>query len=202
MTEHRVWLPFPPSVNGLFRELSPQRRAQIAASMARKGKKGRAPTRCLSKHYRKWRDEAHIRLLAAKIPRFDVPVVIKLELTPRDCRPRDADNYGKAVLDALVNARILVDDNNRYVKAVVPYWENPSHNSGVVVIIRPADMTGRREALTGHERKMLKRIRRAGNRLVPPGYSSNAIRGLTKKGYVRELPGLQDGAVQGYAVED
>jgi Holliday junction resolvase RusA-like endonuclease len=65
-------------------------------------------------------------------------VVLKLELVPPDRRPRDASNYVKPVEDALVEAHVLIDDSQNYVKAVVPYWGEPQRTSGVVVTIRPA----------------------------------------------------------------
>lgn len=122
--EWQVWLPFPVSTNNLFGQ------AMV------KGRMRRFPT----KAYRIWRKEAELRILAARLPRFTVPVVVKLELTPRDQRPRDADNFSKAILDALVRMRVLVDDSNRYVKAVIPYWTDGVffNRAGVVVTIREA----------------------------------------------------------------
>src|SRR5262245_17049678 len=104
--EASFWLPFPPSTNNLF------------AHAPVKGRVRRFPTRT----YRTWRKEAVVRILTQRLPQFTAPVVVKLALTPRDSRPRDADNYCKPVLDALVEARLLIDDSNRYVRAVVPYW--------------------------------------------------------------------------------
>lgn len=182
-----LWLPFPPSVNNLF------------AHAPVKGRVRRFPT----KGYKAWRQEAVIRILAYKHPRFTVPVVIKLELTPKDSRRRDASNYIKAVEDALVEARLIPDDDQRWVKAVIPYWENPSSNPGVRVTIRPAKLEGRREAMTAAERNTLARIRRAGNRLVRANYKpSAAVMGLVAKGYVIELPGLIPDAPQGYALAE
>lgn len=182
MTEQRVWLPFPPSTNNLF---------------AQNRKTGR---RFPSKGYKAWRNEAHVLLRMAKIPRFEVPVVIKLELTPKDNRARDASNYIKAVEDALVQARILIDDDQRYVKAVAPYWLNPSPRAGVLVIIRPAVNLGR-GALTPAETRLLAAITHG--MTVPAGHKpSNDLKGLLEKGYVKPVPGLLDGAVQGYAAED
>ena len=124
--EVSIWTPFPPSVNGLF-----------AHGLVR-GKVRRFPT----KAYKQWRREAVLRMRLARIPTYDVPVVVKLELTPRDSRPRDADNYAKGVMDALVEARILTDDSNRYVKSVTPYWMPPSKQAGCTVFIRPAENIG------------------------------------------------------------
>jgi len=122
------WLPFPPSTNNLF--------SQGVVN----GKVRRFPSR----KYKAWRLEAVTRIRSAWRGReaYAEPVIVKLELTPRDARPRDADNYAKPVLDALVWAQVLQDDNNRYVKAVIPFWEHPASTSGVIVTIRHARLGG------------------------------------------------------------
>jgi crossover junction endodeoxyribonuclease RusA len=181
----RCWLPFPPSLNNIFTQ-----------GVVR-GKVRRFP----SKRYKAWREEAVIRLRAnwRTRPPFPVPVVVKLELVPRDARPRDADNFAKPVLDALVEARVLVDDSNRHVKAVIPYWENSGTTSGVIVTIRPAADT-RKPALTPSERRLLAAMRK--DRLfqtMDPDYRPSIVmQGLIEKGYVRPLPGLIEGFPQGY----
>ena len=120
-----IWLPFPPSVNNLF----PQ--AIVL------GKIRRFP----SKQYKAWRKEAFWRIRAARIARYEVPVNVRLELTPRDRRPRDADNYCKPCLDALVEARVLHDDSNLWVLSVAPFWNPPGTKEvGVIVHIQPADV--------------------------------------------------------------
>jgi crossover junction endodeoxyribonuclease RusA len=182
-TEVKVWLPFPPSVNNLF------------SQGVVKGKVRRFPSR----QYKAWRKEAVIRLLAAKLPRFSVPVVIKLALTPKDARARDADNYNKAVIDALVEARLVPADDSRWIKAVSAWWENPKAGGGVEVFIRPAKMEGRQKALNANERKALTRIKHAGVLLVSPKHhTSAAVMALMEKGYVRELPGLFKNVPQGF----
>jgi len=118
------WLPFPPTTNNLF------------SHGVVKGRVRRFPTR----KYKSWRLEAVTRIRAVwrTRPSWPVPVVVKLELVPPDSRGRDADNYCKPVLDALVEARVLADDSNRHVKAVMPYWAEAQKTSGVIVTIRPA----------------------------------------------------------------
>jgi crossover junction endodeoxyribonuclease RusA len=185
-TEWRCWLPFPPSTNNLFSH-APVR-----------GKVRRFPTR----RYRAWREEAIIRIRAAwrTRPPYPVPVVVKLELVPPDNRDRDADNYAKPVLDSLVEARVLVDDSNRWVKAVIPYWENAAQTSGVIVTIRPAEAT-RRPALSAAERLLLARIRRHELLTIPPGWKQpTALWGLMEMGYVKPVPGLIEGVPQGYVI--
>ena len=183
MTEHSVWLPFPPSTNNLF------------SQGVVKGKMRRFP----SKQYKAWRKEAIIRLIAARLPRFSEPVVIKLALTPKDCRRRDASNYIKAVEDALVEARVLIDDDQRYVKAVVPYWENPAANAGVRITIRHAKPS--EEALNGAERKALARLKRIDGYRISKRPAGAGVRGLIEKGKALVLPGLFEGTLQGYRLK-
>lgn len=121
------WLPFPPSTNNLF------------AHGVVKGRHRRFPT----KQYKAWRHAAVIIIRSQRLPQFREPVVIKLALTPRDSRRRDASNYIKPVEDALVEAGLLVDDNQQYVKAVTPYWCDPDpKHEGVNVTIRIAKLGG------------------------------------------------------------
>lgn len=180
----RCWLPFPPSTNNLFTQ------------GVVKGKVRRFPSR----QYKAWREEAVIRIRAAwrSKPPYAVPVVVKIELTPRDSRARDADNYAKPILDALVASRVLADDSNRWVKAVVPYWENPAATFGAIVMIRPAKDV-RKPALNADERALLARIEAQALACIPPGWKPPAaLWGLLEKGYVAPVPGLIEGVPQGY----
>ena len=121
------FLPFPPSTNGLF------------AHGYVKGKVRRFPT----KQYKDWRRQAVIIVRSQRLPLFREPVVIKLALRPRDSRRRDADNYAKPCLDALVEAGLLIDDSNQYVRAVIPHWCEPdARHAGVIVSIRIAKLGG------------------------------------------------------------
>jgi crossover junction endodeoxyribonuclease RusA len=125
MTEHSIWLPFPLSSNNLF------------AHTWQRGKIIRYPTPA----YRRWRKEAALRIMAARLPKMREPVIIKLELTPPNNRRRDADNFSKGVIDALVTMRVLPDDNMQWVKAVIPYWRDASKaDAGVVVTLRTAEL--------------------------------------------------------------
>lgn len=124
---YSFYLPFPPSTNHLYSQ-----------GIVR-GRIRRFPSR----QYKAWRREAIIRIRSQRIPQFREPVVIKLALTPRDGRRRDASNYVKPVEDALVEAGLLVDDSQRYVKSVIPYWCDPDpDHEGVVVTIRVAKLGG------------------------------------------------------------
>lgn len=182
-SECRVELPFPPSVNNLFSQ-----------GIVR-GKVRRFP----SKPYKAWRRAALLLIQAARLPAFSEPVVVKLSLTAPDARPRDADNYAKAVLDALVEMHVLQGDDSRYVKAVVPMWMNDAPEPGVAVEVRLARDVGR-PALTSRERRALEELQRKGLTLLSSTQSIKpTIRKLIDAGYVRELPGLFDGAPpQGY----
>jgi Holliday junction resolvase RusA-like endonuclease len=134
--EWRVRLPLPPSVNNLFVELSPQRRAVIAASMKRAGKKGRPPTRYVSAKYRAWRKLAELLICGTRPERFCRPVAVELAFTPPDRRRRDPDNHSKPVLDALVSGRVLSDDSGAFVRAINSRWLPPSKvGAGVLVTV-------------------------------------------------------------------
>lgn len=180
MSEVSVCLLFPPTSNNLF----PTNR--------KTGKRYPSP------QYKRYRTAVCTAVTIARIKPFTVPVVIKVALTPRDTRPRDADNYLKAIIDSLVESRVLAGDDSRYVKAVTAYWELPSSKPRAEVFIRPAKMEGKLEALNAAERKLLERVTSAGTLLVRPTFISGVMRGLVDKGYVRELPGLMAGIPQGF----
>lgn len=203
-----VKLPFPPSTNTLFTNLSEQRRAVIAAGMRRKGKFGMAPTRAPSKAYIEWRDDAETYLKLAmqkgEIRRFgEVPVIVSLTLFPPTSAPRDVDNYAKAVLDAIKRVGIVIDDNSRYIRELHVYWENPDDRPHVRVDIELADMTGVKPSLSAGERSALRRLKQAGGtRLVGPNHrESAAYTSLITKGYMQREPGLLDGQPQAYKVK-
>ena len=128
-TSWSLWLPFPLSSNNLFAH-------RIVPGRGR-GYAVRYPTPA----YRRWRREAEVRIIAARIPMMREPVVVKLELTPPNNRRRDADNFSKGVIDALVAARVLPDDNSDWVKAVIPYWlDAHKPTAGVRVTLRVAEL--------------------------------------------------------------
>jgi hypothetical protein len=126
-----VWLPFPLSSNNLFaHRIVPGRGYAL-----------RYPTPA----YRRWRREAEVRICAARIPLMREPVDIEIELRPPNARTRDASNFTKGVEDALVAARVLPDDNWRWVRSVRPFWADapPSRaTSGCIVTLRVAQLGG------------------------------------------------------------
>lgn len=204
MSDDRVWrvnLPFPPSANTMFRNLSDAERSRIAAGMARKGKRGMPPTRSPDARYVEWRKVAHTYIQLSKMPRFDRPVVVTIILTPPDNRNSDADNRVKPVMDALKNAHILPDDSNRWVYEIRVRWENPDDDEPrAAVEIRLAP--DRKPALSASARRELKTIcERDGIRTVGAAEkTSRAIRELIAKGYLVAEPGLLDGSQQAYKI--
>lgn len=98
-TEVRIVLPWPPSLNNMFLNV-----------------KGRGRVR--SENYRKWAQDAGWLLLSQHPYKFKDPVRVRVELNPPNARAFDLDNRNKALLDLLVEHGVIVDDSNRYVRAV------------------------------------------------------------------------------------
>lgn len=84
-----IELPFPPSVNSCWRAV-----------------RGRS---ILSARGREYRAKAIRACHDCEV--IDGPVSVKIYLYPPDRRRRDVDNYAKAILDALVHAKVLKDDS-------------------------------------------------------------------------------------------
>jgi len=190
VTERSVRLPFPPSINGAFAQ----------SQFFNPARKRMELRRHQSKAYRAWQEEAVLRLLSLKWPRYEVPVVVKLELTPPFGNPRDCDNYFKAPIDALVKARILRDDSWDHVRGVASWWHRPGPKADahVLIHIRPAQ-TDTRPNLSLPEHSALARIRKLGVLLVGPDHELTATqRSLIVKGYIEPQAGLLPGQPQGY----
>lgn len=83
-------LPFPPSVNGTFRQFKGSR---------------------LSEKYREWRDAAGWIIKSQKPVPVDGEVSVSMYVCPPDRRVRDMDNLWKACLDLLVKHGLIEDDN-------------------------------------------------------------------------------------------
>ena len=67
---------------------------------------------------------------------------VAIELTPPDKRRRDADNHVKPILDALVEAKLLADDNSEWVKEVRVEWSDRTVRDGeCVVYLEPVGET-------------------------------------------------------------
>lgn len=112
-------LPIPPSVNQMFRNV--------------RGK-GRVKTG----HYEQWRGHALTSLRLQKIPHIDGSVVVLFGVE-RGSLAADIDNRIKAMLDAIVTAKIITDDNQ--VTAFAAAWL-PQANGLAHVQIFPADRLG------------------------------------------------------------
>jgi crossover junction endodeoxyribonuclease RusA len=113
-TETRIVLPFPPSINRLYRAVG-----------------GRS---ILSEAYRGWKTEAG-KLLNAQRPRkMRGQVAVTVELCAPDKRRRDADNAGtKAVLDLLVSHQIIEADDSRFVRSITAKWVDDGEPCTVTV---------------------------------------------------------------------
>ena len=94
-------LPFPPSVNTMFKNV-PWGRAQ-------------------SREYKAWRDAAAWELKAQKPKPFAGRALVNIDLDER--RRGDADNRAKPVLDLLVEHGVLKGDDKKHVKRVSIGWE-------------------------------------------------------------------------------
>lgn len=112
-----VTLPFPPSLNNAF-------------SQTKQGRRFPAPK------YKKWAIDAITLIRVAKIRPAVGQVSIKITLHPPDNRGRDADNYQKPILDALVKAGVLTDDSRPYVRGVHSVWADlaPSRHAACAVV--------------------------------------------------------------------
>lgn len=124
-----LFLPFPPSVNGLFN--------------------GKA-RRFKSDGYKEWLKEAKADLDAQKYidgfkwKNHTGQVRITLMLKAPDNRLSDVDNRIKAVLDFLVKHKVIVADDNRYVRSVLAMWEDSLNQSGCFVVIEDLPTGGKR----------------------------------------------------------
>lgn len=92
-------LPFPPSVNTYWRHVDKGNYVQTLISAdGRKFKKLAS-------------DAARRQFMAMACAAFRSPVSVKIRFYPPDKRVRDLDNYLKALLDAITEAGIWVDDS-------------------------------------------------------------------------------------------
>ena len=90
-------LPWPPSVNGMWRAV--------------------AGRNILSQRYRLWR-EAAAKSLREQRPRAVIgPVEIAIELSPPDARAYDIDNRVKPLFDLLVAGKVIASDDHLTVRA-------------------------------------------------------------------------------------
>lgn len=73
----------------------------------------------LPKNYREWKSDAIILLTAQhQGAAFDVPVAVSILLTGKHSQRGDGDNVMGSILDAMVQAEILTDDNLKQLPSV------------------------------------------------------------------------------------
>lgn len=97
-----IVLPFPPSVNGYWRNV---------ILPAKGGQKMRAAV-LISEGGRKYAKEVQALCMANGLARRRITgdLVMSVTLYPPDRRTRDVDNYSKALLDSLTKAEVWCDD--------------------------------------------------------------------------------------------
>jgi crossover junction endodeoxyribonuclease RusA len=88
----RAVLPYPPSTNTLYRNVSGKGRVKTAK-------------------YKQWIDEAGFVLMFKHLPAITGPYVLQIDLFQSDARRRDIDNGIKAISDLLVAHGLVEDDS-------------------------------------------------------------------------------------------
>jgi hypothetical protein len=111
----KFYLPFPPSVNGLY------------AGKVRRYK---------SKKYQAWIIKANKALDKQIIPSMLERCHAVYYLNHPDNRIRDAENYCKAVTDLIVDREILQGDDRRYLKSTKAEWNDIKGNLVEVCLIK------------------------------------------------------------------
>ena len=123
----RIFLPFPPSVNGLFN--------------------GKA-RRFKSDTYKTWLKAAKVEFDAQM--EFDKimagfsyegsnhkgEVGLTFLLKAPDKRHRDLDNLLKASIDFLVNQGVIVGDDSRFVRSIYAEWKDDMPRAGVFIVVK------------------------------------------------------------------
>ena len=101
MAETFINLPFPPSVNAMFRNLSGV---------------GRVKT----KRYKAWEEKAGWQLISQKPRKFRTPVNLLIVFGPKPgpSRSWDMSNHVKAIEDLLVKHNVIDDDNSNIIKQI------------------------------------------------------------------------------------
>jgi Holliday junction resolvase RusA-like endonuclease len=112
-----VVIPMPPSVNAAYKNVIG---------------KGRART----DRYHSWANIAGQELNKQKPKRMKGRVEVWIYLEDSDNRRSDCDNRSKAVLDLLVDHRVIEDDDKRFVRSCHQVWSETQ--KGCRVSIRPA----------------------------------------------------------------
>lgn len=115
-------LPFPPSVNGYWRNVVMGEGPKVSARTL------------ISKKGREYRDEVVKQCCSEQITglRLGARLSVTLVLHPPCKRKRDVDNYAKALLDALSHAQVWGDDSQVDVLVV----ERGANVKGGAVMVR------------------------------------------------------------------
>jgi len=117
MNESRFFLPYPPSVNQLF------------AGKSRRHK---------SEQYKNWLKLAAIQLKQEsehiQLHKGQVSLYFAFR-APDNCR-RDIDNLLKATIDFLVDNKIIIADDQRFVRKITAEWLGEGNKSGCFVCIK------------------------------------------------------------------
>jgi len=98
MTEPiQLTLPWPPSVNSMYRAIP----------------RGKHCQNILSRKGREYKESALIAIACHNLPpgELDGDLQVTLDLYPPDARRRDVDNYSKVVLDVLTEGCVWHDDS-------------------------------------------------------------------------------------------
>lgn len=117
-----VTLPPPISVNAMFGQAPGRRRFPTA-------------------EYNAWKEDAALRLKAARPPSF--PGQVWISIVYSEASRFDTDNAHKGILDLLVQSRVIKDDSKKYVRELRLSWGN---NAGARVEIRPYSFSETRSA--------------------------------------------------------
>ena len=115
-------LPWPPSVNGMWRAV--------------------AGRNILSQRYRLWREAAGRALRDQRPKEMFGPVRVAIELSPPDARAFDLDNRVKPLLDLLVANRVISSDDHLTVREISVSTGDgfaASHGASARVTLMPAE---------------------------------------------------------------
>lgn len=114
----RFYLPFPPSVNGAYKNVGNMR--------------------AKSRKVLDWEKDASRMYDAQNIMSIRERVIIVFSLTAPDRRTRDEQNYAKVTTDFLVRKGMLAGDDARYIQSTVTMWME-GENPGVEVYVLKSD---------------------------------------------------------------
>jgi Holliday junction resolvase RusA-like endonuclease len=116
-----IYLPFPPSVNAMYRNVAGRGRAKSGV-------------------YRSWETAAGWDLNRQNPKRIKGPVILEIYLEDSPTTRGDADNRIKPISDFLVANRIIEGDQKKYVRRITVSWSE--NTRGCRVSIRPASLHG------------------------------------------------------------